>query len=408
MCSSSRKRTIWPGGLLDLGEDRFQPLLELAPVFGAGQQRADVERDHAPVAQALRHVAVDDPLRQPLDDRRLADAGVADQHRVVLGAAREDLDHAADLLVAADHRVELAGLGLGGQVAAEFLQRLRRCPRGGRGDLVRAAHLGHRLFQRAAVGEDVGDAGALVGEREQDVLGRDVLVAELRHLALGLLEDLDEGRGGTDLGRLGQLRQPLHRLHRAGGDRVDVGAQLLQDRHDQAVVLAHQRHQQVGGGDLGVAPLRGERLRCGDRFLGLDREPVGLHQSPSLDIRPFELGRVAAHPLQLGSHPLDLGFHLEDDLDPGQVEARLGGEPLDVAQPLDVALRVEAGVLRRALRLDQAARLVHAQRLRVHVGELGGDRDHEDAALVVDRDLDPFASHALTAAPLSLLRRIGP
>ncbi len=115
-----------PGGILDLGQHRFQPLLELAAVFRAGQQRADVERDHAAVAQALGHVAGDDPLRQPLDDRGLADPGVADQHRVVLGAAREDLDHAADLLVAADHRVELPRLRLGGQVAAELLQRLRR------------------------------------------------------------------------------------------------------------------------------------------------------------------------------------------------------------------------------------------------------------------------------------------
>ena len=36
------------------------------------------------------------------------------------------------------------------------------------------------------------------------------------------------------------------------------------------------------------------------------------------------------------------------------------------------------------LRLDQPARLVHAQRLRVHVGQLGGDRDHEHAAVVLD------------------------
>ena len=111
-------------GVLDLGQDRFQPLLELAAEFRAGQQRADVEGDHAAVAEALGDVAVDDPLRQPLDDRRLPDPGVADQDRVVLRPPREDLDHAADLLVAADHRVELSGLGLTGQVAAEFLQRL--------------------------------------------------------------------------------------------------------------------------------------------------------------------------------------------------------------------------------------------------------------------------------------------
>ena len=48
--------------------------------------------------QRLGHVAGDDALRQPLDDRRLADAGLADEHRVVLGAARQDLDDALDLL----------------------------------------------------------------------------------------------------------------------------------------------------------------------------------------------------------------------------------------------------------------------------------------------------------------------
>ena len=53
----------------------------------------------------------DDPLGEALDDRGLADAGLADQDGVVLGAAGEDLDDAADLVVAADDRVELARLG---------------------------------------------------------------------------------------------------------------------------------------------------------------------------------------------------------------------------------------------------------------------------------------------------------
>ena len=52
------------------------------------------------------NVAVDDPLGEALDDRRLADPGLADQHRVVLRPARQHLDHPADLLVAPDHRVE--------------------------------------------------------------------------------------------------------------------------------------------------------------------------------------------------------------------------------------------------------------------------------------------------------------
>ena len=111
-------------GVLDLGEHGLQPLLELAAVLRAGEQRADVERPHALALQALGDVAGDDPLREPLDDRGLADARVADQHRVVLRPPREHLDHAADLLVAADHRVELPGLGERGQVAAELLERL--------------------------------------------------------------------------------------------------------------------------------------------------------------------------------------------------------------------------------------------------------------------------------------------
>src|SRR5439155_11280948 len=113
-------------GVLDLLQHGLEALLELAPVLRAGEQRADVERDDAAVAQRLGHVAGDDALGEALDDRRLADAGLADEHGVVLGAAAEDLDDAADLLVAADDRVELAVLGGEREVAAELLQRLER------------------------------------------------------------------------------------------------------------------------------------------------------------------------------------------------------------------------------------------------------------------------------------------
>src|SRR4029078_8041096 len=102
----------------------LQPLLELAAVLRAGQHRADVEGPDALALQALGHVTGDDPLGEPLDDRRLADARGAAQPRVVLRPAREHLDHAADLLVAADDGIELPALGELGQVAAELLERL--------------------------------------------------------------------------------------------------------------------------------------------------------------------------------------------------------------------------------------------------------------------------------------------
>src|SRR5205085_1841573 len=110
-------------GPADLVHDGLDALLELAAVFGAGHHHGQVEDDDAAVAEQLGDVAVHDELGQPLDDGGLADAGLAQQHRVVLGAAAEDLDDALDLVLPADDRVELALAGELGQVAAEAVQR---------------------------------------------------------------------------------------------------------------------------------------------------------------------------------------------------------------------------------------------------------------------------------------------
>jgi len=64
--------------------------------------------DDTAVRERLRHLVVDDSLRDALDDRRLADARVADQGWVVLRAPGEHLDRLLDLVGAADHRVELS------------------------------------------------------------------------------------------------------------------------------------------------------------------------------------------------------------------------------------------------------------------------------------------------------------
>ena len=123
-------------GLGDVLENGLEPLFELAAELGARDQCAHVQRDQLAVLQALGDVAGDDPLGQALDDGRLADAGLADQDRVVLGPAGEHLDHAADLGVAADDRVHLALAGQLDQVAAVPLERLV---------LVVGVLVGHRL-----------------------------------------------------------------------------------------------------------------------------------------------------------------------------------------------------------------------------------------------------------------------
>ena len=153
----------------DLLEHRLEPLLELAAVLRAGDERAHVERDDALVLEPFGHVAADDAAGEAFDDRGLADAGLADEDRVVLGAARQHLDDAADLLVAADHRIELALARQLGEVAAVALERLI----GAFGVLV-----GHAL--RSADG----------GERLQDRVARDAV----------LLEQLRGGRAAAFVG----------------------------------------------------------------------------------------------------------------------------------------------------------------------------------------------------------------
>ena len=80
-------------------------------------------------------------LGQAFDDGGFADARLADEHRIVLGAARKHLDHAPDLFVAADHRIQLALGGELREIAPVFFQRFV----GGfgilRGDALAAADL---------------------------------------------------------------------------------------------------------------------------------------------------------------------------------------------------------------------------------------------------------------------------
>ena len=272
-------------GVRDLLQDGLQALLELAAVLASRQQRADVEADDLAVPEALGDVAGDDALGEALGDRGLADAGLADQDGVVLRAPGEDLDDAADLVVAADHRVELAVLGVLREVAAELLQRLVLLLRALVGHAMRAAdlrdRLGQRLVRRAVAVQRLRGLAALgVGQREQDVLGRDVLVVELARLALGEAQDVHQlAAGGGLLRARGDRGELIERAVELFADRLRAGAELAQHRSDHGLGLLEQRHEQVLGLNFGVMASG----RHGDgglqRLLGLDRETVGLHVS---------------------------------------------------------------------------------------------------------------------------------
>jgi hypothetical protein len=85
-----------------------QPVLEFALHAGAGLQQADVQHPQRHVLQRRRHIAGGDALGETFDHRRLADAGLAGQDRVVLAAAHQNIDDLADFLVASDDGVQFA------------------------------------------------------------------------------------------------------------------------------------------------------------------------------------------------------------------------------------------------------------------------------------------------------------
>ena len=86
-------------GAADFVHHRLDALFELAAIFRARDHQREVERDDFLVAQQFRHIAVGDFLRETFDDRGLADAGFAEQHRIVFRAAAEDLDDALDFVL---------------------------------------------------------------------------------------------------------------------------------------------------------------------------------------------------------------------------------------------------------------------------------------------------------------------
>ncbi len=168
-------------GLRHLLDDGLEPVLELAAVLGARDERAHVERHDGLGLQPLGHIALHDADREPFGDGRLAHAGLADEHRVVLGPAREDLEHAPDLVVAPDHRIDLALAGRLVQVARVAVERVVLALGVGVGHALPAADALQR-FQHPRLGHVLRAQrlarGALAfRERDQQVLDGDVLVA---------------------------------------------------------------------------------------------------------------------------------------------------------------------------------------------------------------------------------------
>ena len=267
---------------LKLLDDLLEPFLEIAAVARTGKQRSHIEREHGGVAQHVGHFAVDDAARQPFGNRGLADAGIADEQRIVFRPAAQHLNGAADLGVAADQRIDLAVARLLVEVDAVSIESialfLRLVPALGIVLLVGAAH--RTRFRHAG---PLGDAVADVIDR---VVARHVLLLqEVRGMALALGEDRDQHVGAGDFlaarrlnvndGALDDALKAGSRLGvfgPVGNEVVELGfkvrdqtaAQLVQvdvtgPHHCRRILIFDQRKQEVFERGVFVVALIGER-----------------------------------------------------------------------------------------------------------------------------------------------------
>ncbi|MDT4809889.1 hypothetical protein FQZ97_427910 [compost metagenome] len=209
-------------------EQRLEALLEVAAVFGAGQQRAEVQRvDHA-VGQQVGHLAIDDALGQAFGDGRLADARLADQQRVVLAPTGKDLRHPFDFRLAPDQRIDPPLPRQFVQIAGIGIQRMA----GGRG--FTTLFILHVLLAVLMLGM-TGHLGDAMGDVVDHIYTGDALLLEQEHrLAFLFAEDRHQHIGAGHLALAGTLHMEHRTLQDALEAQRRLGFAIL-------VVLGNQR-----------------------------------------------------------------------------------------------------------------------------------------------------------------------
>src|SRR5699024_11099632 len=176
-------------GALDLIEDSLEALLEFTAVFRTGDHGAEIQADEGLALEGFRNVTCDDAAGQALHDRGLTHTGFTDEDRVVLGAAAEHLDYTTDLLVTADHQVDLALAGEFGQVGRVLLQGLELPLRVLGGDLLGTTDglegRLDRVIGCSPAREQVGGIRLAACDAREENLGGDILITEFTGEFLG-------------------------------------------------------------------------------------------------------------------------------------------------------------------------------------------------------------------------------
>ena len=224
--------------------------------------------------ESLRHLPVDDALGKALDDRRLADPGLADQHRVVLGPALQDLDGAPNLVVAPDYGIQATLLGALGEVDAELLERLALLLRVLAAHALPAAELFNRLFnsllRRPVLGEGARAFPTRLQHREREQLARDELIPPLGGELVAQVQTTAELVAHGHVARIAvHGGRTIEDLAEPRAQPVDVDVGAGEQVPDTAPLLIEQCDENVGGLDRRVVPPHRETLGIGRARVGI-------------------------------------------------------------------------------------------------------------------------------------------
>ena len=286
-----------------LGQHVFHPLLKFAPVLGARHHGGQIQGDQALAPQFLGYVARHHHPGQALGHRRLAHAGLPDEGGVVLLPPGQDLDHPADLLVPAHHRVQLAPGSHAGQVPGKLLQQLGLSgvvPLGAglaappeRRRLGLAPHGGGHVRPQAAglhpggVQHPHRHTIPLPEDAQQQMLGAHILVAQPHRLGEGELNDL-LAPWGQPLRGDGPRRAHPHQLGHRFFQALRLQAGGLEDLGGYPPPLPGQAQQQVFAAHIAVAQLRRALLGQPQGSLGPLGESGLIHALASPVLPPRE------------------------------------------------------------------------------------------------------------------------
>ena len=230
-------------------EHCFQSLFKLASVLGSGNERAHIKSKYMLILQIFRNIACDNSLRQSFYRCRLADTGLTDQDRIILGLSRKNKNSVADLIITADDRIEFLRSGFLHEIRTVFVQSIV-CGLGivGRHPLV-APHCAQRFQECIAVDTEAFKqrlyGPALVSDhRKEKMLNGNIFVSHRLGFIFSLDKCLVQIRADVWLASA-DLYAAFDRCHNSIREHFRFYIHFLNELQNQAVFLCQKGIDQM-------------------------------------------------------------------------------------------------------------------------------------------------------------------